>query len=65
MVAWIEEATCSRALAVLTFHRVAGWEHHVAREEHQKLLTWVHQNRKLIWTALFVRLVEHLAAGRM
>jgi peptidoglycan/xylan/chitin deacetylase (PgdA/CDA1 family) len=65
MTAWVEEAMPSGALAVFTFHGVGGGHDiNVAREEHRKFLSWLDANRSRVWTAPFLRVMEHVTAER-
>lgn len=65
MIAWVEEAMRTGALAVFTFHGVGGGHNiNVAREEHRKFLSWLDTNRSRVWTAPFLKVMEHVAAER-
>jgi sialate O-acetylesterase len=65
MIAWVEEAARSGSLAVFIFHGVGGGHSiNVAREDHRKLLEWLNTNRDRVWTAPFLKVIEHVLAER-
>jgi sialate O-acetylesterase len=65
MIAWVQEAVPSGALAVFTFHGVGGGHNiNVSREEHRKLLAWLNANRDRVWTAPFFEVMQHVLAER-
>lgn len=65
MIAWVEQAVQSGALAVFTFHGVGGGHSiNVDREDHQALLRWLDANRARVWTAPFVKIMAHVTAER-
>jgi sialate O-acetylesterase len=65
MIAWVEEAMRSGGLAVFTFHGVGGGHNiNVARQEHHRFLSWLDANRSRVWTAPFLRVMEHVVAER-
>lgn len=65
MIAWVEEAIGSGALAVFTFHGVGGGHNiNVASPDHQKLLSWLDANRARVWTAPFLKVMDHVSSER-
>ena len=65
MTAWVEEAMRSGSLAVFIFHGVGGGSSiNVAREEHRKLLAWLHAHRQQVWIAPFRQVMEYVQAER-
>jgi len=65
MIAWVEDAVKSGSLAVFTFHGVGGGHGiDVDRQEHRKLLAWLHANRGRVWTAPFGAVMEHIVKER-
>lgn len=65
MIAWVEQAMESGSLAVFTFHGVGGGhKFDIGREDHRKLVAWLDANRGRVWTAPFVKVMEHVLAER-
>jgi len=65
LIAWVEEAAQSGKLAVFIFHGVGGGHSiNVARESHAELLKWLDAHRDRVWTAPFLKVMEHVMAER-
>jgi peptidoglycan-N-acetylglucosamine deacetylase len=65
MIAFVKKAVDGGGLAVVMFHGVGGGHGiNVDREAHQKLLAWLDENRKLVWTDTFLNVTQHIAAER-
>ncbi len=65
LIAFVQRAVQSGGLAVFCFHGVGGGHSiNVAREEHRKLLAWLDGNRRQVWTAPFLEVMEHVLRER-
>jgi peptidoglycan-N-acetylglucosamine deacetylase len=57
----VQEAQNEQALVVFMFHGVGGeHETNISLGEHNKLINYLNENRKSIWTAPLVEIVEYL-----
>ncbi|HXJ83822.1 MAG TPA: polysaccharide deacetylase family protein [Candidatus Methylomirabilis sp.] len=65
LIARVNDAIRTGALAVFVFHGVGGGhEIDVARDDHRALLSWLDGNRHCVWTAPFLEVIDHVTAER-
>ena len=64
MITFVNEAEKVNGLAVFMFHGVGGQYLKVSREAHYELLSFLNDNRKNIWVAPFMEIVQHIVKER-
>jgi sialate O-acetylesterase len=62
MKQWVDEAMQTNALLVILFHGVGGGNAlNVSLDDHRKILNYIKQNEKDIYTAPMLEMAEHIA----
>ncbi|MFC2123279.1 polysaccharide deacetylase family protein [Bacteroidota bacterium] len=64
MIDFVKGAENVNGLAVFMFHGVGGDYLKVSRKAHTELLSYLNKNRKTIWVAPFVEIIQHIISER-
>jgi len=64
LIAYVKQAVEKGTVAVFMFHSVGGGYLNVSAEAHNRLMGYLDQHRKEIWTAPFMEVMQYVQASR-